>query len=63
MREQQQDLLVHRLDHDPAEHHGRAGHPLYRFAGDTKAGDTNGQGILNKWYAAGPDGDKVGDAS
>ena len=40
-----------------------AGHPLYRFAGDTKAGDTNGQGILNKWYAAGPDGDKVGDAS
>jgi predicted lipoprotein with Yx(FWY)xxD motif len=36
-----------------------AGHPLYRFAGDTKAGDTNGQGILNKWYAAGPDGNKV----
>ena len=40
-----------------------AGHPLYRFAGDAKAGDTNGQGILDKWYAAGPDGDKVGDAS
>jgi predicted lipoprotein with Yx(FWY)xxD motif len=39
-----------------------AGHPLYRFAGDTKAGDTNGQGILNKWYAAGPDGNKVGAA-
>jgi len=39
------------------------GHPLYRFAGDTKAGDTNGQGILDKWYAAGPDGDKVGDNS
>ena len=40
-----------------------AGHPLYRFAGDAKAGDTNGQGILDKWYAAGPDGDKVGDSS
>jgi predicted lipoprotein with Yx(FWY)xxD motif len=36
-----------------------AGHPLYRFAGDTKAGDTNGQGILNLWHAAGPDGNKV----
>jgi predicted lipoprotein with Yx(FWY)xxD motif len=40
-----------------------AGHPLYTFAGDTKAGDTNGQGIIGKWYAASPSGDKVGDAS
>jgi predicted lipoprotein with Yx(FWY)xxD motif len=40
-----------------------AGHPLYRFAGDAKAGDANGQGILSLWYAAGPDGDKVGDNS
>jgi predicted lipoprotein with Yx(FWY)xxD motif len=40
-----------------------SGHPLYTFAGDAKAGDTNGQGILNKWYAVGPDGDKVGDNS
>ncbi len=39
------------------------GHPLYTFAGDTKAGDTNGQGIGEKWYAAGPTGDKVGDGS
>lgn len=39
------------------------GHPLYTFAGDTKAGDTNGQGIGGKWYAAGPDGGKVGDNS
>lgn len=38
------------------------GHPLYRFVNDTKPGDTMGQGILNKWYAAGPDGAKVGDA-
>jgi predicted lipoprotein with Yx(FWY)xxD motif len=36
------------------------GHPLYRFAGDAKAGDTKGQGILGKWFAAGPTGAKVG---
>jgi predicted lipoprotein with Yx(FWY)xxD motif len=39
------------------------GHPLYTFVGDTKPGDTAGQGILDKWYAVGPDGDKVGDNS
>jgi predicted lipoprotein with Yx(FWY)xxD motif len=39
------------------------GHPLYHFVQDTKTGDTKGQGILGKWYAAGPDGGKVGDNS
>jgi predicted lipoprotein with Yx(FWY)xxD motif len=39
------------------------GHPLYTFAGDTKAGDTNGEGILNKWYAVTADGGKAGDKS
>jgi predicted lipoprotein with Yx(FWY)xxD motif len=39
------------------------GHPLYTFAGDTKPGDTNGQGILDKWYAVTADGDKAGDKS
>jgi predicted lipoprotein with Yx(FWY)xxD motif len=39
------------------------GHPLYTFAGDAQPGDTNGQGLLGKWYAAGPSGDKVGDDS
>ena len=34
------------------------GHPLYTFAGDT-----NGQGIINKWYAVNGAGAKVGDAS
>jgi predicted lipoprotein with Yx(FWY)xxD motif len=39
------------------------GHPLYTFAGDAKAGDTNGQGILEKWYAVTADGGKAGDKS
>jgi predicted lipoprotein with Yx(FWY)xxD motif len=39
------------------------GHPLYTFAGDSKPGDTNGEGIINKWYAVSGTGAKVGDAS
>ena len=30
------------------------GAPLYYFAGDTKAGDTNGQGLNAKWFVAAP---------
>ena len=32
------------------------GLPLYYFAKDTKAGDTNGQGLNGKWFAANPAG-------
>jgi predicted lipoprotein with Yx(FWY)xxD motif len=32
------------------------GAPLYYFAKDTKAGDTNGQGVSGKWYVASPTG-------
>jgi len=32
------------------------GLPLYYFAKDAKAGDTNGQGIGGKWFAANPAG-------
>jgi predicted lipoprotein with Yx(FWY)xxD motif len=35
---------------------GLGGHPLYRYSGDTKPGDVNGQGIGGVWSAAGPDG-------
>jgi predicted lipoprotein with Yx(FWY)xxD motif len=35
------------------------GHPLYRFSGDQEPGDTNGQGIGDKWYVVSPDGDAI----
>ncbi|MFD0069864.1 SCO0930 family lipoprotein, partial [Streptomyces sp. NPDC127574] len=36
-----------------------AGWPMYRFAKDTKAGDTNGQGVGGTWYASAPNGKKA----
>jgi predicted lipoprotein with Yx(FWY)xxD motif len=30
------------------------GAPLYYFAGDGKAGDTNGQGLNGVWFVAAP---------
>jgi predicted lipoprotein with Yx(FWY)xxD motif len=39
------------------------GHPLYTYAGDAKAGDTNGQGVSAygaRWYAVTPSGRRVG---
>jgi predicted lipoprotein with Yx(FWY)xxD motif len=38
------------------------GHPLYRFQGDEKPGDTDGQGVTAygaEWYAVGPAGRQV----
>jgi predicted lipoprotein with Yx(FWY)xxD motif len=38
------------------------GHPLYRYAGDGKAGDTNGQGLNffgGEWYVVSPAGTEV----
>jgi predicted lipoprotein with Yx(FWY)xxD motif len=32
------------------------GYPLYYYAGDTKAGDTTGQGKFGKWFVASPTG-------
>lgn len=36
-----------------------AGHPLYYYSGDTAAGDVNGQGLFNKWYVVGADGNAI----
>ena len=33
-----------------------AGHALYYYSGDKAAGDTNGQGLFDKWYLLGADG-------
>jgi predicted lipoprotein with Yx(FWY)xxD motif len=38
------------------------GHPLYYFEGDSKAGQTTGQGLEKfgaEWYVVGPNGNKV----
>lgn len=32
------------------------GRPLYRFAGDADAGETNGHGSQGRWWAVGPGG-------
>jgi predicted lipoprotein with Yx(FWY)xxD motif len=32
------------------------GYALYRFAGDTKSGQVNGQGLEKEWYAVSPSG-------
>jgi len=36
---------------------------LYRYSGDSKAGQTNGEGIQNIWYAIGANGNLVKQAS
>ncbi|HVU73572.1 MAG TPA: hypothetical protein VHE83_11485 [Mycobacteriales bacterium] len=40
------------------------GHPLYRFIGDSKAGQTHGQGLTEfgaNWYVVQPNGNKIDD--
>jgi predicted lipoprotein with Yx(FWY)xxD motif len=34
-------------------------YPLYYFAKDAKAGETNGQGVGGKWYVVGADGEPI----
>ncbi|WP_306208561.1 hypothetical protein [Actinoplanes sp. RD1] len=38
------------------------GWPVYRFAKDTEAGDTKGQGVKGTWFGITPDGGKAGEA-
>ncbi|WP_377268253.1 SCO0930 family lipoprotein [Peterkaempfera sp. SMS 1(5)a] len=40
-----------------------AGWPMYLYAADSAAGDTNGQGVNQVWWAVQPDGKKAGQAS
>ena len=40
-----------------------AGKPLYYFAGDQAAGDTNGQAVGDIWWVVGPDGEKSTEAA
>ncbi|MER5636155.1 hypothetical protein ABT095_04290 [Kitasatospora sp. NPDC002227] len=40
-----------------------AGWPLYRYAPDTKPGDTKGQGVAGTWWAVTPSGGKAAAAS
>lgn len=36
-----------------------AGQPVYYFAGDQSAGDTNGQGVGDLWWVVGADGEAI----
>jgi predicted lipoprotein with Yx(FWY)xxD motif len=40
-----------------------AGKPVYYFAGDQAAGDTNGQAVGDVWWVVGPDGEAITDAA
>lgn len=33
--------------------------PLYHYSADTSPGDTNGQGVGDRWYVVSPDGEPV----
>ena len=33
--------------------------PLYHYSGDAQPGDTNGQGLLGKWYVVDPAGNQI----
>jgi predicted lipoprotein with Yx(FWY)xxD motif len=47
------------LNHNAANQYTYNGWPLYRFSGDTEAGQTNGQGVGGIWHIAGADGNPV----
>jgi predicted lipoprotein with Yx(FWY)xxD motif len=36
-----------------------AGHPLYFYAADTRAGETAGQGVESTWYVVAPSGKRI----
>jgi predicted lipoprotein with Yx(FWY)xxD motif len=57
-----QSLLKLARAHDGARQVTYAGHPLYTFVGDKRAGETTGEGLRNfgaEWYAVAATGRKV----
>ena len=57
-----QSLLGTTRRRNGAEQVTYAGHPLYRFSGDTASGQTNGEGLTDfgaGWYALSPAGKKI----
>jgi predicted lipoprotein with Yx(FWY)xxD motif len=49
--------LVDRTDGTKQVAYGE--YPLYYFGGDQAAGDTNGEGLNDKWYVVGADGEEI----
>ena len=49
--------LVARTDGTQQVKYGE--YPLYYFSGDAAAGETNGQGLNEKWYVVGADGEEI----
>ena len=59
----QAGLLSAAMQADGSNQVSYGGKLLYHFAGDTKAGDTNGQGVGKVWFVLGADGELVKAAS
>jgi predicted lipoprotein with Yx(FWY)xxD motif len=55
----QAGLLSASMQADGSSQVTYGGKPLYYFAGDAKAGDTNGQGVGSVWFAVSADGELV----
>ena len=55
----QASLLSSAVQADGSSQVTYGGKPLYYFAGDAKAGDTNGQGVGGVWFAVTADGELV----
>ena len=55
--EQTKVTVVDRTDGGKQVKYGE--YPLYYFANDAAAGDVNGQGLNDKWYVVGADGEPI----
>jgi predicted lipoprotein with Yx(FWY)xxD motif len=55
--DQSKVTVVDRTDGQKQVQYGN--YPLYYFAGDSKAGDINGEGLGSKWYVVSSDGEEI----